>query len=59
MVQEKSDEVKSDFPKNIYGIDIQGIKKSNGNYLTFNAAEPQKKKMRMEVFITSDGYNIA
>jgi hypothetical protein len=30
----------------------------NGNYLTFNAAEPQEiKSEKMEVFITSDGYN--
>ncbi|MFT5252739.1 MAG: dipeptidyl aminopeptidase/acylaminoacyl peptidase [Flavobacteriales bacterium] len=59
--KEKSDEVKSDFPKEyFYGKnDIQGIKANpNGNFLTFNAVEPQEiKSEKMEVFITSDGYN--
>ena len=59
--KEKSDELKSDFPKEyFYGKNnIQGLKANpNGNYLTFNAAEPTDlKSEKMEVFITADGYN--
>ena len=59
--KEKADELKSDFPKEyFYGKNsIQGLKVNpNGNYLTFNAAEPTDlKSEKMEVFITSDGYN--
>ena len=59
--KDKSDELKSDFPKEyFYGKNnIQSLKANpNGNYLTFNAVEPKDlKSEKMEVFITSDGYN--
>ncbi|MFB9079207.1 prolyl oligopeptidase family serine peptidase [Flavobacterium procerum] len=53
--------VKSDFAKEyLYGKDdLRSLRVNpNGNYVTFSLMEtPETKKEKMEVFITSDGYN--
>ncbi|KFF02713.1 S9 family peptidase [Flavobacterium reichenbachii] len=57
----KSKAVKSDFAKSyFYGNDeFRGLNiNPNGNFATFSLIElPEVKKEKMEVFITSDGYN--